>query len=359
MSEFVTMETLVRKAVLAEQGKKRPAEGDLRPTIDTKRSFQSIKTVDCERTQNKSSPSKRGGKRPKKEEFSYPIEPRIISVIKKPRTIVNHSYRDFSQLKEELSYEKPTNIEEMSFSEKLHDILSIEEYQPYIGWMVHGRSFRVHIPKVFEEQICSKYFGHSRYSSFLRLLNNYGFKHITKGADRNCYYHECFLRGMPHLCKYMPKPKNARHLVPDPENEPDFYRLSKLSPLADQKEEIKIPQLSGRKPTTVSASDLNSGPMNSEALGAGDADVQTTQVKVNRNASIPHVSSELLPVHSLGTTSLLAGGQSTPASVLTRSSLLRRQQIINCAAADQAALNNEVLQALRESLRKWTGGFRF
>jgi len=36
---------------------------------------------------------------------------------------------------------------------------------------------------------------------------------------------------MPHLCKYMPQPKNARRLIPDPENEPDFYRISELFPL--------------------------------------------------------------------------------------------------------------------------------
>jgi len=359
------MEALVRNAVLAEQGKKRPAEGNVEINNNAKVqkiSLHSMKPVDCGRSQSKSLPSKRGGKILKKEEFSYPIEPRIISVIKKPRTIVNHSYRDFSQLKEELSYEKGTNIEDMTFSEKVHDILSIEEYQPYISWMVHGRSFRVHIPKVFEEQICSKFFGHSRYSSFLRLLNNYGFKHITKGADRNCYYHECFLRGMPHLCKYMPKPKNARHLVPDSENEPDFYRLSKLFPLADQEEEIKIPQLSGRKSAAVSASDLNNNPLKSEAVGAGEADTHVTQGKVNHNPSIPSVTNGVLPVHSLGTTSLLAVGQSAPASVLTASSLLRRQQFINRAAADQAALNNEAIlraAALRESLRKWTGGFPF
>ena len=36
---------------------------------------------------------------------------------------------------------------------------------------------------------------------------------------------------MPHLTKYMPKPKNARRLIPDPENEPDFAELSEMFPL--------------------------------------------------------------------------------------------------------------------------------
>lgn len=47
----------------------------------------------------------------------------------------------------------------------------------------------------------------------------------------------------------MPKPKNARHLTPDPDNEPDFYKLSRLYPLADQEAfgEIKIPSSSLKK----------------------------------------------------------------------------------------------------------------
>jgi len=84
---------------------------------------------------------------------------------------------------------------------------------------------------MFETRVCQKYFGHSRYSSFLRQLSNHSVKHITQGNDRNAYYHEFMLRGLPHLCKYMPKPKDARRLIPDPANEPDFYAISQKYPL--------------------------------------------------------------------------------------------------------------------------------
>lgn len=195
MSQVTKMETLVRNAVLAEQLKKRPqSDLDDKPRKMQKRACGET-PMDCEMSSGQDISSKRGGKSRLKEEFSYPVEPRLISVIKKPRTIMNHSYRDFSQVPKELKHEEPTKIEDMSFSQKVHDILSKKDYEAVISWMAHGRSFRVHIPKVFEEQVCSKYFGHSRYSSFLRQLNNYGFKHITKGPDRNCYYHEvsCFI----------------------------------------------------------------------------------------------------------------------------------------------------------------------
>ena len=41
------------------------------------------------------------------------------------------------------------------------------------------------------------------------------------------------LRGRPHLLKYMPKPKDARRLIADPVNEPDFYAISEKYPVSD------------------------------------------------------------------------------------------------------------------------------
>jgi len=42
------------------------------------------------------------------------------------------------------------------------------------------------------------------------------------------------LRGMPHLTKYMPRAKDARRLLPDPENELDFYQITQRYPLPDE-----------------------------------------------------------------------------------------------------------------------------
>jgi HSF-type DNA-binding len=104
---------------------------------------------------------------------------------------MNHSYRDFSKVPPEIGYEHPRRIEDMSFSEKVHDILSDPSYASYIGWCDHGRAFKILVPVRLEQSRClMKYFGNDRYSSFLRQLSNYGFKHITQGRDRNAYYHE-------------------------------------------------------------------------------------------------------------------------------------------------------------------------
>jgi hypothetical protein len=133
--------------------------------------------------------SKRGRKR--KENHNFPAEPRIIQVVKKPRTYINHSYRDFSSVPAEMNYEAPEKISEMTFAQKVHHILSQEEYKKWIDWLPHGRAFQILSPKRLEQaQVLEKYLGHGRYSSFLRQLSNHGFKHISRGPDRNSYYYE-------------------------------------------------------------------------------------------------------------------------------------------------------------------------
>uniref|UniRef100_A0A7S3LFR8 HSF-type DNA-binding domain-containing protein n=1 Tax=Amphora coffeiformis TaxID=265554 RepID=A0A7S3LFR8_9STRA len=168
----------------------------------------------------------------KRIEHKYPVEPRVIQVIKKPKTFMDHSYRDFSIVPPEPGYVHPTKIEDMNFAQKVFAMLSDETISNWMHWVPHGRCFKIAVPKRLEQsKTLQRYFGHNRYSSFLRQLNNYGFKHLSKGPDRNCYYHECMLRGMPHLTKYMPPGRDARRLMADPDNEPDFYSIDRLFPL--------------------------------------------------------------------------------------------------------------------------------
>lgn len=119
----------------------------------------------------------------------FPVEPTVVQTIRKIKGTMNHSYRDFSKVPPESDYKTPTEIDQMTFAQKVHHMLSNETYSNSISWMPHGRSFKIHKPAVFEKEVCPLYFGHQRYSSFLRDLNNYGFKHVSRGIDRNCKYH--------------------------------------------------------------------------------------------------------------------------------------------------------------------------
>lgn len=78
-----------------------------------------------------------------------------------------------------------------------------------------------------------KYFVQSKYESFTRQLNGWGFKRLHQsGNDFNAFYHECFLRGMPHLTVLMKRvPPNQGKLLPHVEGEPNFYEIEQQFPL--------------------------------------------------------------------------------------------------------------------------------
>jgi len=121
-----------------------------------------------------------------------------------------------------------------TFPAKLFKILSNQEFSDIITWMPHGRSWRVLQPKVFSEVVSTKYFSHqSKYASFMRQVNGWGFKRITRGPDRNSYYHELFVRDNPELAWTMSRrgsssSKNSGG-KDEADKEPNFYEMTSLA----------------------------------------------------------------------------------------------------------------------------------
>jgi len=66
----------------------------------------------------------------------------------------------------------------------------------------------------------------TKFSSFQRQLNLYGFIRISKrGKDYGAYYHECFLRGRPDLCAKVDRVKALDPSQKQYKIEPDFYKM--------------------------------------------------------------------------------------------------------------------------------------
>lgn len=125
-----------------------------------------------------------------------------------------------------------SSIRVQKFPVKLYAILGKKEFQEIITWMPHGRSWKVLKPNLFESMVMPLFFEYSNYHSFNRLINAWSFRRISSGPDRGSYYHELFLRGMPHLQKYMRRlPKTHKKLPMNKDDEPDFYKLDKKNPL--------------------------------------------------------------------------------------------------------------------------------
>lgn len=131
---------------------------------------------------------------------NLPVNTRVIQMVKTPHTVVNHSYVDYSLVPPAPDEsDGPTAIEDMDFHQKLYHMLSRTDLNGIIGWLSHGRAFRVDIPSKFEKEVCQEYFGHKRYSSFLYQLGVHGYKQISAGVDRGAYYSP--VRSISSCCK--------------------------------------------------------------------------------------------------------------------------------------------------------------
>ena len=100
------------------------------------------------------------------------------------------------------------------FPWKLHDMLQTVEREgqdSIVSWLPDGKAFKVHDSTTFVNDIMPRHFKQTKYKSFQRQLNLWGFKRITKstGADKGAYSHPQFLRGQKSLCRHLCRQNNA------------------------------------------------------------------------------------------------------------------------------------------------------
>ncbi|KAL7546041.1 hypothetical protein ACHAWF_009386, partial [Thalassiosira exigua] len=158
-----------------------------------------------------------------------------------PHQYVDHTYTDYAHVKDDdllLATDAPTPEEAKKsrrgangvvtpFPGKLLEVLDRGDLCDMIGWMEHGRAFIVKNPRLFAERVLPRFFRQTKYLSFTRQLNLWGFKRITRGADAGAYYHELFLPGRHHLPSRMRRIKikgAGVRTIPNPRKEPNFYR---------------------------------------------------------------------------------------------------------------------------------------
>lgn len=95
------------------------------------------------------------------------------------------------------------------FPQKLMDILADSSLMEIISWLPHGRSFVIIRPDLFCEEVLPRYLppadsrGSTKYPSFTRKLNRWGFRQATRGADTGAFHHPFFRRDQPELCVKM------------------------------------------------------------------------------------------------------------------------------------------------------------
>jgi hypothetical protein len=89
-----------------------------------------------------------------------------------------------------------------------------------------ARLFRV-LAYLIDSLYC-RFFSQSKYASFQRQLNLYGFSRFSHGKDKGAYFHYLFIRGKCPLVRGMVRRKikgtKVRRIMA-PSDEPDFYAL--------------------------------------------------------------------------------------------------------------------------------------
>jgi hypothetical protein len=100
----------------------------------------------------------------------------------------------------------------MHFPWKLHHLLeeTNKGHSSVVSWLPGGKAFKVHKKEEFCNELMPAFFNSSKYKTFQRSLNLWGFKSVSRGPDKGACYHQFFVRGNADLCKHMMRVKIKR-----------------------------------------------------------------------------------------------------------------------------------------------------
>lgn len=104
---------------------------------------------------------------------------------------------------------RPTALNK--FPLQLHDMLDDAQklrFQDIVSWHPDGKSFVIHDPHSMTI-VLEKYFNQTKYKSFLRQLQNYGFSRQLRGLQKGRCSHPLLIRGRKSLCMKMKRVKHA------------------------------------------------------------------------------------------------------------------------------------------------------
>lgn len=155
----------------------------------------------------------------------------------------------------------------MSFPQKLMKILDDENNADIVSWLPHGKAFLIFKKKRFEIEIMPTYFKQSKFTSFTRKLNRWGFLRVRKGPEAGAYYHQFFKRGQARLSMQMccQKATNEGGGGGGGSNS----AASATAPSTNSSTALKKQQQLGHDLSSVIADSANSSSMRNAGAGAG------------------------------------------------------------------------------------------
>jgi hypothetical protein len=106
----------------------------------------------------------------------------------------------------------------ISFPLKLHQMLAKAEqcgYQDIVSWLPGGKAFKIHNPEGIVS-ILKTHFNQTKYKSFVRQLQNYGFHRFTRGPRKGVCTHKLLVQWDPFLCLQIKRPHKANPVQLNP-----------------------------------------------------------------------------------------------------------------------------------------------
>ena len=79
-----------------------------------------------------------------------------------------------------------------------------------VSWFPHGKAFKVYNVPAFVSDVLPLFFKQTKFKSFQRQLNLWGFLRIQDGPEKGAYYHKDFLRDKPDLVCLLKRQKAGR-----------------------------------------------------------------------------------------------------------------------------------------------------
>lgn len=189
------------------------------------------------------------------------------------------------------------------FPQRLMAILSDPSVSDVISWLPNGKSFVIIRPDCLAERVLSKYFASTdprsstKYPSFTRKLNRWGFRQATRGPDTGAFHHPLFQRDQPDLCLDMVcqksrkpkscKPTERKGADASPSSLPPKKRKmpsAKKAPVTDQQ-----PQLHHRvvSDDSLSANNSSSDDQSVSSASAAAPQAQRAVPVLSPLASLP------------------------------------------------------------------------
>ena len=144
------------------------------------------------------------------------------------------------------------------FPWKLQQMLNtcaMDGKESLVSWVPHGKAFKVHDVPLFVSEILPLFFKQTKYKSFQRQLNLWGFRRIQKGPEKGAYHHKQFLRDQPDLCCHLSRQRPKKEDTEKTTRKTSF--VSKKLP--EMGREWPMPPSFGRIPRKVSEGSLEEG----------------------------------------------------------------------------------------------------